>query len=55
MGDTRGEHWHFYATDLAPGRRYPLSLVGGTAARFASLGISRLSRVPASGPTGFAS
>src|SRR5258706_3430567 len=24
-----GEHWHFYATDLAPGRRYPLSLVGG--------------------------
>src|SRR5258705_4983166 len=28
MGDTRGEHWHFYATDLAPGRRYPLSLVG---------------------------
>ena len=29
MGDTRGEHWHFYATDLAPGRRYPLSLVGG--------------------------
>lgn len=28
MGDTRGEHWHFYATDLAPGRRYPLSLLG---------------------------
>jgi len=28
MGDTRGEHWHFYATDLGPGRRYPLSLVG---------------------------
>jgi len=28
MGDTRGEHWHFYATDLAPGRRYRLSLVG---------------------------
>jgi hypothetical protein len=27
MGDTRGEHWHFYATDLAPARRYPLSLV----------------------------
>src|ERR1700674_2132790 len=19
MGDTRGEHWHFYATDLEPG------------------------------------
>ena len=28
MGDTRGEHWHFYATDLGSGRRYPLSLVG---------------------------
>jgi hypothetical protein len=27
MGDTRGEHWHFYATDLAAGRRYSLSLV----------------------------
>ena len=26
MGDTRGEHWHFYATDLEPGRRYALSL-----------------------------
>ena len=29
MGDTRGEHWHFYATDLAPGRTYRLSLVDG--------------------------
>jgi hypothetical protein len=29
MGDTRGEHWHFHATGLAPGRRYPLSLVDG--------------------------
>ncbi len=28
MGDTRGEHWHFYATDLEPGRRYSLSLAG---------------------------
>ena len=28
-GRTSGEHWHFYATDLAPGRRYPLSLAGG--------------------------
>jgi hypothetical protein len=27
MGDTRGEHWHFDATDLARSRRYPLSLV----------------------------
>jgi hypothetical protein len=26
MGDTRGEHWHFYATDLAPGRSYVLRL-----------------------------
>jgi len=26
MGDRRGEHWHFYATDLQPGRRYTLSL-----------------------------
>jgi hypothetical protein len=29
MGDTSGEHWHFYASDLSPGRRYPLSLAGG--------------------------
>ena len=28
MGDSRGEHWHFYATDLQPGRPYPLSLIG---------------------------
>ena len=28
MGDTQGEHWHFYATDLLPGRPYRLSLVG---------------------------
>ena len=28
MSDTRGEHWHFHATDLAPGRRYALSLMG---------------------------
>ncbi len=28
MGDTRGEHWHFYVTDLQPGRPYPLSLMG---------------------------
>ena len=28
MGDTRGEHWHFYATGLQPGRRYTLALVG---------------------------
>src|SRR5262249_51702171 len=26
MSDTHGEHWHFYATDLQPGRRYTLSL-----------------------------
>jgi hypothetical protein len=26
MGDTRGEHWHFYATGLRPGRRHTLSL-----------------------------
>ena len=32
MGDTRGEHWHFYATDLAPGRSYPLSLAGARGA-----------------------
>src|SRR5205809_5190399 len=24
MGDTRGEHWHFYATDLKPGRPHRL-------------------------------
>jgi hypothetical protein len=28
MGDTRGEHWHFYVTDLQPGRPYPLALIG---------------------------
>ena len=27
MNDTTGEHWQFYATDLAPGRPYSLSLV----------------------------
>jgi hypothetical protein len=27
MGDTRGEHWHFYATGLQPGRRHTLALV----------------------------
>src|SRR5215471_20134516 len=32
MGDTRGEHWHFYATDLEPGRSYPLALVGAAGA-----------------------
>ena len=28
MGDTRGEHWHFYATGLKPGRPHRLSLSG---------------------------
>lgn len=28
MGDTRGEHWHFYVTDLQPRHRYVLSLAG---------------------------
>jgi hypothetical protein len=28
MGDTHGEHWHFYATNLQPERRYKLSLSG---------------------------
>jgi hypothetical protein len=28
MGDTQGEHWHFYATDLPPGRPQRLSLTG---------------------------
>ena len=28
IGDTRGEHWHFYVTDLQPQTRYTLSLVG---------------------------
>src|ERR1022692_3590685 len=27
MGDTRGEHWHFYASGLQPRHRYTLSLV----------------------------
>jgi hypothetical protein len=31
-GDTRGEHWHFYATDLQSGRPYPLSLAGARGA-----------------------
>src|SRR5262245_9423853 len=29
MSDTRGEYWHFHATDLAPGRTHRLSLTGG--------------------------
>src|ERR1700676_5589372 len=28
MGDTHGEHWHFYVTDLQPRHRYVLSLAG---------------------------
>ena len=28
MSDTGGEHWHFHATGLRPGRRYSLSLTG---------------------------
>ena len=28
MSDSRGEYWHFYATGLQPGRRYPLALIG---------------------------
>src|SRR5262249_61248545 len=28
MGDTAGEHWHFYASDLEPARRYRLALIG---------------------------
>ena len=28
MGDTHGEHWHFYATGLQPRHRYTLSLLG---------------------------
>ena len=50
MGDTRGEHWHFYATDLLPGRRYQLALVWQQrASRCASRGSSRLFRRPTSG------
>jgi hypothetical protein len=33
MGDTRGKHWHFYVTDLLPGRPYPLSLIGSRGER----------------------
>ena len=33
MGDTRGEYWHFYATDLKPGRPYRLSLAGDNGRR----------------------
>src|ERR1700682_3918998 len=36
MGDTRGEHWHFYATDLKPGRPYRLSLFGARGAALCS-------------------
>src|SRR5262249_3224642 len=28
MGDSNGEHWHFYVGGLTPGRRYTLSLTG---------------------------
>jgi hypothetical protein len=33
MGDTRGAHWHFYATGLKPGRPYRLSLTGARGRR----------------------
>jgi hypothetical protein len=29
MSDTRGEHWHFHAGGLQPGRRFTLSLAAG--------------------------
>ena len=32
MGDTRGSHWHFYATDLPAGRSQRLELVGARGA-----------------------
>jgi hypothetical protein len=32
IGDTRGEHWHFYATDLPAGRSQRLELVGARGA-----------------------
>ena len=41
MGDTRGEHWHFHATDLKQGRPRQLSLVGDKGARCGSHGSSR--------------
>ena len=33
MGDTRGEHWHFYVTDLKPSRPYRLALTGAKGRR----------------------
>jgi hypothetical protein len=33
MGDTRGEHWHFYATDLKPGPPHRLTLTGAKSQR----------------------
>ena len=50
MSDTRGEFWHFHATDLRPGRPLSLSLTDATAdARFASRGSLRPFRSPTSG------
>jgi len=36
MSDTRGEHWHFHAGGLQPGRRYALSLVAGSGSALAA-------------------
>src|SRR5262245_59533722 len=33
MGDTRGEHWHFYVTDLKSSRPYRLALTGAKGRR----------------------
>jgi hypothetical protein len=32
IGDTRGEHWHFYVSNLAPGQSYTLLLLDGNRA-----------------------
>ena len=41
MSDTRGEYWHFHATDLRPGRPHRLALVGRAAAPCVSRGSLR--------------
>jgi hypothetical protein len=53
MGDTRGEHWHFYASDLRPQHRYTLSLAGTKGRPLCDPGSLRPFRIPTSGPTSF--
>src|ERR1700737_2511300 len=53
MGDTHGEHWHFYVTDLEPQPDTRCRWPAPRAANCASPGSFRPFPVPTIGPTGF--